>query len=130
MTQNQKGLRFWFVVLSVLALLTAATLLLKPTQFHPVLVFKIADSLQITFVQEAKASRNQCEGNVTRITKALQQNCPICRLLENRCIENLDPLQRKILGGQPIDAPVMRVPGGAIAFSGAAMDFAFHACRE
>ncbi len=130
MTQKQKAVWFWAVVSLVIALCLGATVVLQPKQFHPIVIFSISEPLQITFLQEGKATRNQCEANIARVTNSLLQNCPACRLLENRCVEKLDPLQRKILNGLPVDAPVMRVPGGAIAFAGVAKDFAMHACKE
>ena len=130
MKQKQKAAWFWIIISLLVALCIGATVVLKPKQFHPILVFSVAEPLEITFLQEGKATRNQCEANASRVAQSLQQNCPTCRLLENRCVEKLDPLQRKILNGLPVDAPVMRVPGGAIAFAGVAKDFAMHACKE
>jgi UDP-N-acetylmuramyl pentapeptide phosphotransferase/UDP-N-acetylglucosamine-1-phosphate transferase len=129
-TQKQKAVWFWTIVSSLIAVCLGAAVMLQPKQFHPIVVFSIAEPLQIAFLQEGKATRKQCEANVGRVTESLRQNCPTCRLLENRCVEKLDPLQRKILNGLPVDAPVMRVPGGAIAFTGVAKDFAMHACKE
>ena len=130
MTHKQKAVWFWIIVSIFVALCFGATAVLQPKQFHPLVVFSVSEPLQITFLQEGKVTRNQCEANIGRMTQSLLQNCPACRLLENRCVEKLNPLQRKILNGLPVDAPVMRVPGGAIAFAGVAKDFAMHACKE
>jgi hypothetical protein len=121
---------FWFFALSFLALLIAIGLAMRRAQFHPIVVFSITKSAQVNFLQAGKATRQQCEANVDRVVKALQQNCKNCLVLENRCTEKLNPLQRKILYGQPVDAPVLRVAGGAIAFTGAGAELALEACRE
>jgi UDP-N-acetylmuramyl pentapeptide phosphotransferase/UDP-N-acetylglucosamine-1-phosphate transferase len=56
--------------------------------------------------------------------------CGNCRLLERWCLEQLDPRHRKILSGLPVDVPVMRVPGGAVAFLSNGPGDALDICRE
>jgi UDP-N-acetylmuramyl pentapeptide phosphotransferase/UDP-N-acetylglucosamine-1-phosphate transferase len=121
---------FWIFVLFLFALVIATGLALRPVQYHPIIVFSITKYEQVTFLQYGKPTRVQCEANVDRMVKAMQQGCEKCLILEHRCSEKLNPLQRKILHGQPVDAPVLRVSGGAIAFTGAGADLALEACRE
>ncbi len=122
--------KFWILVAFLLAALLALGLKPGPVQFHPILVFDVNASVQITFLQHGKATQQQCDANIDRMVSMLGQSCKHCKLIASHCTKTLDPLQRKILNGQPVDAPVLRVNGGAIAFSGAAADLALQTCIE
>ena len=120
---------FSLLGLSLLAVCVVAALFLRQAQYHPFVVFRVAESLQVTFLQDKVTILSQCEANVSRVAQALRENCSSCRLLENRCVEKLTPIQGKILYGQPLDLPVLRTAGGSIAFDGEA-DLALQACVE
>ncbi len=64
------------------------------------------------------------------VSEALLGQCTVCRIVEARCLEKLDPIQRKFLHGQPVDVPTMRIPEGAIAFFSSTSELALQTCRE
>ena len=64
------------------------------------------------------------------VAEAVLRHCSTCRLVEKRCLESLDTRQRKILSGQALDIPVMRSPGGAVAFLSPTPGLAQEVCRQ
>jgi len=129
MRQRRRALRCSVFVAIALAVVLAAASLLRPAQHHPYILFTPADSLQMAFLKTSLPSRAQCEATVQRVAKALAR-CPTCSVIEARCVDELDPRQRKILSGLPVDVPVLRIPDGAIAFMGEAAEAALHGCQE
>jgi UDP-N-acetylmuramyl pentapeptide phosphotransferase/UDP-N-acetylglucosamine-1-phosphate transferase len=93
-------------------------------------VFEAAESLRIVFLQRSQGLRQDCEATTNRVAEAVLGQCSSCRLLEKICLETLDTRQRKILSGQPLDIPVMRTPGGAVAFLSATPGLAQEVCGE
>jgi UDP-N-acetylmuramyl pentapeptide phosphotransferase/UDP-N-acetylglucosamine-1-phosphate transferase len=118
----------WAIAFGVLILAVAASLLGGRAEFHPYVTVQAPESLEVQFLHGAQPAKSQCEAVVAAIVKTLQEQCGDCRLLEQRCIEALDPRQRKILSGLPVDVPVMRVPGGAVAFLSKKPEVAYEAC--
>jgi UDP-GlcNAc:undecaprenyl-phosphate/decaprenyl-phosphate GlcNAc-1-phosphate transferase len=112
-----------------LVVLVAAAIFFRPPQFHPYVVFNATESLQIALLKKSHVSRAHCEAAIGRMARALEAY-PAFRSVENRCIDQLDARQRKILYGQPVDVPVMRIPDGAVAFIGSAAELAFLSCQE
>jgi UDP-N-acetylmuramyl pentapeptide phosphotransferase/UDP-N-acetylglucosamine-1-phosphate transferase len=82
------------------------------------------------FVNRAYDTSARCEATATRIVQAMLSYCDTCRVVERRCLDNLDPRQRKILNGNPVDVPVMRTLGGVIAFASGTPALALEVCRE
>lgn len=119
-----------WLVGTLLAAAAIAVLLSQKTQHHPYLVFQAAESLQVVFLQRAHGLSGDCETTANRIAEAVLGQCSTCRLVEKRCLDQLDPRQRKILSGQPLDIPVMRTPGGVVAFLSTTPGFAHEVCRE
>lgn len=107
-----------------------AVFLSHRAQYHPYLVFQATESLQMVFLQRAHGLSRDCETTANRIADAVLGQCSMCRLLEKHCLEQLDSRQRKILSGQPLDIPVMRAPGGVVAFLSSTPGFAQEVCRE
>ncbi len=126
--RRRKGIAI--LVLGTLAILLAAAAFIRPTQYHSLVVFNVTEHFEITFLQNATPKREQCEAVTQRITAVIAKNCAICKVRENRCLEQLDPLQSKILRGLPVDIPVMRIPTGAIAFKASGPEIAMLACQE
>lgn len=114
----------------LLAFIAAGALYERRPQFYPYLSVQSGEPLQILFLQHAVADRKQCEVRVRRVAEAVMGQCTVCRVLESRCLESLDPIQRKFLYGQPVDVPTMRIPEGAIAFLGATPELAFQTCKQ
>jgi UDP-N-acetylmuramyl pentapeptide phosphotransferase/UDP-N-acetylglucosamine-1-phosphate transferase len=112
------------------AVLLAAAILTHRPQHHPYLVFQAAESLQMVFLQRSHGLSRDCEATADRVAEAVLRRCSTCRLLEKRCLDELNTRQRKILSGQPLDIPVMRTPGGAVAFLSSTPGFAQEVCRE
>jgi UDP-N-acetylmuramyl pentapeptide phosphotransferase/UDP-N-acetylglucosamine-1-phosphate transferase len=84
----------------------------------------------MVFLQRGHALAGDCEAAVERVAAAVLRECGTCRLVEKRCLEALDTRQRKILSGQALDIPVMRNPGGVVAFVSSTPGFAHEVCRE
>ncbi len=114
----------------LLALLAAGAIYERRPQFFPYVVLQSGEPLQVRFLQHAVPERKQCDARVKMVSQALLGQCTVCRIVEARCLEKLDPIQRKFLHGQPVDVPTMRVPEGAIAFFAATPELALQACRE
>ena len=119
----------WAIALGVLILAVAASLLGGRTEFHPYVTVQAPESLEVQFLHGAQPAKRQCEAVVAAIVRTMQEQCGECRLLEQRCLEELDARQRKILSGLPVDVPVMRVPGGAVAFLSKKPGVAYEVCR-
>jgi UDP-N-acetylmuramyl pentapeptide phosphotransferase/UDP-N-acetylglucosamine-1-phosphate transferase len=115
---------------ALLALVVVAGVLSHREQHHPYLVFQATESLQMVFLQRDHGLSRDCEATVDRIAEAVLRQCSTCRLVEKRCLDTLDTRQRKILSGQALDIPVMRNPGGAVAFLSTTPGFAHEVCRE
>jgi lipopolysaccharide/colanic/teichoic acid biosynthesis glycosyltransferase len=121
----------WALAASLLALLLLGGVFLAQTpKYHGYTVFQTSESLKIVFLQRGQPTRQQCEAVVDPIVKTMLAQCGNCRLLERWCLDELDPRHRKILSGLPMDVPVMRVPGGAVAFLSNAPGDALEICRE
>jgi UDP-GlcNAc:undecaprenyl-phosphate GlcNAc-1-phosphate transferase len=121
----------WALAASLLALLLLGGVFLAETpKYHGYAVFQVSESLKIVFLQRGQPTMRQCEAVVDPIVKTMLAQCGNCRLLERRCLDELDPRHRKILSGLPVDVPVMRVPGGAVAFLSNAPGDALEICRE
>ena len=119
-----------WVVCTLLVAILGAGFLSQRTQYRPYVVLQATETLQIAFLQRGHALRQDCEATASRIAEAVLAQCSTCRLQEKRCLDKLDARQRKILSGQPLDIPVMRTPGGAVAFLSSTPGFAQEVCRE
>jgi len=119
----------WWAVATLLVAVLAAGLLSQRAQYYPYLVFQAGDALQVAFLQRARGLERECEATADRMAQAMLAQCSTCRLVEQRCLDALDPRQRKILSGQPVDIPVMHTPGGAVAFLSREPGVADEACR-
>jgi lipopolysaccharide/colanic/teichoic acid biosynthesis glycosyltransferase len=85
--------------------------------------------MQIAFLHGTHRDRRECGAIASRIVAAMSPRCPTCRVVENRCLDQVDARQRDILTGRA-DLPVMRTPKGAIAFISRAPGLAEEVCRE
>src|SRR5688572_25360249 len=105
----------WFAIALLIAAVAVAFLAHRP-QHYPYLVFQATESLQMILMQRGHGLNKDGEATADRVAEAVLLQCSACRLVEKRCLEQLDTRQRKILSGQALDIPVMRNPGGAVAF--------------
>jgi UDP-N-acetylmuramyl pentapeptide phosphotransferase/UDP-N-acetylglucosamine-1-phosphate transferase len=119
-----------WLVLTLLFAAAVAAFLSQRAQHHPYLVFQASDTLQIAFLQRSHGLQKDCEATARSMAEAMLAHCTSCRLIENRCLDQLDSRQRKILSGHPVDVPVMRVPGGAVAFLSSVPGIAHEVCRD
>lgn len=130
-SRRMKPSILWIIVaISALFILGKAILLEREPRFYPYVIFQATEALQITFLQRVHGTRSECEATVNRMTKAMGAYCSTCRLLENRCLDKLNPRQHKILAGQPIDIPVMRMLSGTVAFIANSPELALQVCQE
>lgn len=120
----------WGIIASLLAVVVGGVLSDRAPRFHPYVVFQATNALQVIFVKRAHDTGAQCEATATRIVENMLARCATCSLVERRCLDKLDPRQRKILNGHPVDVPVMRTLGGAIAFASSTPALALEACLE
>jgi UDP-N-acetylmuramyl pentapeptide phosphotransferase/UDP-N-acetylglucosamine-1-phosphate transferase len=119
----------WAVAIGLVLLLAASGMVAWAPGFHPYVVYQTPEPLKVEFLYDAQPTRLQCEAMVAAIVKNMQAKCGNCRLLEQWCLDELNPRQRKILSGQPVDIPVMRVPGGAIAIHSKSPEVALEVCQ-
>jgi UDP-N-acetylmuramyl pentapeptide phosphotransferase/UDP-N-acetylglucosamine-1-phosphate transferase len=126
---RRRKIRTWSIV-ALAAMLLIAGLTSYRVQHHPYLVFQATGSLQMVFLQRGHGLIGECEAAIERVAAAVLRVCSTCRLVEKRCLEELDTRQRKILSGQALDIPVMRNPGGAVAFLSSTPGLAQEVCRE
>lgn len=114
----------------LLILLAVGSLYERRPQFFPYVVMRSGEPLEVRFLLHALPERKLCDTRVRVVAQTLRAQCPTCRFLEERCLDKLDPIQRKFLHGQPVNVPTMRIPEGAIAFVAASPDLALQACRQ
>jgi UDP-GlcNAc:undecaprenyl-phosphate/decaprenyl-phosphate GlcNAc-1-phosphate transferase len=118
------------LVVVVLGALSALAFYLKPPAFHPYVVLQATEHFELTFLQRALPERGACERAAQRVAQAVTKACALCRVVESRCLDGLDPIQRKLLHGRPVDVPVMRVPNGVISFRGSQIEHAVQVCQK
>lgn len=118
------------LAVAVLFAAAAAAWISQRDQHYPYLVFQASESLQMVFLQRSHRVRSDCEATSNRVAEAVLGQCGGCRLVEKRCLATLDSRQRKILSGQPLDIPVMRTPGGTVAFLSTTPGLAQEVCRQ
>lgn len=121
---------FSIICALVVALIVGGMIYERRPQFYPYVTIQAIDSLRITFLERAHQSLGQCQLTANRVAEAMLAHCTICRLLENRCLDKLEPQQSKILGDQPADVPVMRTSHGVVAFVSDNPELANEVCRE
>jgi len=119
----------WAIAIGILAAVLAGSFFAGRSTFHPYVVYRTPESLEVQFLYGGERSKGQCEAVVTAIVEHMRAQCGNCRLLEQWCLDELDSRQRKILSGLPVDIPVMRVPGGAIAFLSKSPEVALEVCQ-
>lgn len=121
----------WTGIALLVVLVIAAGLMQRVPQLHAYVEVQGPESLRITFLQrQSHGSYDLCQATVGRIARTMKAQCPNCRVLEKRCLDQLDARQRKILSGQPLDIPVMRMPGGVVAFMSGEPGLADKTCQE
>jgi len=120
----------WAIAIALLVLVIAAGFHRSPASFHPYVVYLTPEALEVQFLHGAHPTRRQCDAVVDAIVKSMRDQCANCTLLEQWCLDRLDPRQRKILSGLPVDVPVMRVPGGAVAFLSGSPQVALEICQQ
>ena len=113
-----------------LVLVAAGAIYERRPQFFPYVVMQSGEPLQIRFLLHSVSSRSACESLAKRVSGTLQTKCPSCVILQALCLEKLDPVQRKVLYGQPVDVPTMRMPEGALAFFANSPELAHETCLE
>ncbi|MGH8662114.1 MAG: MraY family glycosyltransferase [Burkholderiales bacterium] len=119
----------WAAFICLVVLLLGGGIFAWLPKFHPYVVFHTPETLEVQFLHGAQRTRQQCEAVVNGIVTTMQAQCGNCRLLEQRCLDQLDSRQRKVLSGLPVDVPVMRVPGGAVVFLSKSPQIALDTCR-
>lgn len=119
-----------FIVVTLLGIIAGGVYLQSGPAFYPYVLFRANETLQITFLQQPRPRQEECQATVARMVAALRSQCADCAILKSRCLEQLDTRQRKILSGQPVDVPVMRMRDGAAAFMGRSPGFALDVCKE
>jgi len=129
--RTQGRISRWAHAACLLALLLLGGVFLADTpKHHGYAVFQASESLKVVFLQRGQPTKRQCEAVLDPVVKTMLAQCGSCRLLEWWCLDQLDPRHRKLLSGLPVDVPVMRVPGGAVAFLSNAPGDALEMCRE
>jgi len=107
----------WIIALLLFASLVGLTLFLRPAHFHPHVVFKPADDIEMTFLLYGEPTRDQCEVALNRMVKALSKNCKTCKILQNHCLDQLDSTQRKQLSEEPLSGPSARMSRGVVVYA-------------
>jgi len=131
MTPRRKRIAILSVVGALLiAMLIAGAIYERRPQFFPYVVMQSGETLQVRFLLHARAARGACESQVQRVAQTLLAQCPTCGIPEAHCLEKLDPVQRKVLYGHPVDVPTMRMPEGVLVFFAASPDLALQTCME
>lgn len=121
----------WAAAACLLALLLLGGVFLADTpKHHGYAAFQVSESLKVVFLQHGQPTKQRCEAVMDPIVKTMLDQCGNCRLLERWCLDQLDPRHRKILSGLPVDVPVVRAPGGAVAFLSNVPGDALEICRE
>jgi len=118
------------IALAALVVASVLAFLLRPPAFHPHVVFQATEHFELTFLQNSLPDRKACEATLRRVTEAVTKSCAVCRVLESRCLGELDPIQRKLLQGRSVNIPVMRLPTGVITFKGRELEVAAQACQQ
>jgi UDP-N-acetylmuramyl pentapeptide phosphotransferase/UDP-N-acetylglucosamine-1-phosphate transferase len=123
---------FVFAVIAVPLLLLLAGLVVveRSPKFHPYVVFQASDTIRVNLLQQPHRDKDQCRAVVDRMVQAMRTVCSICRVVESRCLDTLDPRQRKIIRRRPVDVPVIHTPNASVAFMSSTPEFSLQACLE
>lgn len=71
----------------------------------------------------------QCETDVANFVGAIQSKCPTCKILEQNCLDKLEPNQSEMLAAAPLDVP-SALPDGIVTFKCPNPNVALAVCRE
>lgn len=118
---HRKQLRpaFWVLCIIVASLAAASFLLDKPRSHYPKVTLQSGNDLQMRFLHRPYADATACEMTVSKVVTAIKRVCPACTIVEQRCLQKLNPRQKLLLDGAVVDVPVMRLPSAVLLFEAA-----------
>ena len=129
MHPSRQGIRL--VVAALLTLVAVASVtLMRETPFYPNIVILAPGELRASFLHQGRMEKFQCEADVQKLVVAINSNCPTCRILEQRCIDRLEPRQRRMLYETPLDLPTAHFADGIVSFGSQDPLVALAACKE
>ena len=129
MDPSRQGFRL--IVATLLAVLAvAAASMMQATPFYPNIVILAPSELRATFLHQGRLEKAQCEADVENIVTTIKSKCAICQILEQRCVDKLDPYQRRMLYAAPLELPAARLPDGVVTFGSEDPIVALAACKE
>ena len=116
------------------ALLTAVAVIavipLRDVSLYPYIIIEAPDGLRATFLHRGRPQAGKCEGDVAKFVTAIQSKCPDCKIVEQNCLDKLEPNQSQMLAAGPLDVPSARLPDGIVTFKSTNPNAALAVCRE
>ena len=119
-------------VLALLVVLLIAAMLkdsLAPSFHHPLVVVDAPGGIRLNILQRGQKG-TQCSEAVATQLAAIQGSCPICRIVESRCVSRLSDAQRQWFGEAPLSTPSARMQNGVIVYEAPDASLALQACQE
>lgn len=107
-----------------------AVIPLRDASRYPYIIVEAPDGLRVTFLHSGRPEAAKCRADVAKIVTAIQAKCVACRIIEENCLDRLEPGQIRMLATAPLDLPSARLPDGIVTFKSASPGVALAVCRE
>jgi len=116
------------------ALLTGVAVIavipLRDASRYPYIIIEAPDGLRATFLHRGRPKAAQCEADVAKFVAIIQAKCVACKIVEQNCLDKLEPNQSQMLAATPLDVPSARLPDGIVTFKSRNPNTALAVCRE
>jgi hypothetical protein len=103
---------------------------LRDASRYPYIIIEAPDGLRATFLHRGRPKVAQCEADVAKFVATIQAKCAACKIIEENCLDRLDPKQSQMLASAPLNVPSARLPDGVVTFKSANPNSALAVCRE
>ena len=128
---NRSSLLIAAIVTALTAGLTFAAIpLLRNTLYYPYVVLDVGDVLRMYILNYGHAKKGTCEEKLSKLLGAIGEAGDSRRIVEKRCLEELDPHHLRLFSREPLDAPSARWSDGVMSYVSDKADIALLACTE
>jgi len=107
-----------------------AVIPLRDASRYPYIIIEAPDGLRATFLHRGRPKAAQCEADVAQFVATIQAKCAACKIVEENCLDRLEPKQSQMLAAAPLDMPSARLSDGVVTFKSDNPGVALAVCRE
>lgn len=125
----KRSRKIWLLLAAILLIVMAMVAHKRPV-YHPEIVFQAAELVQVSLIKQPYNSSERCEQAVRRLQATMRSYCPDCEYIVAQCVSKLSPRQQKLLQGQSIDMPTLRITRGVMGFESVLPELALQTCQQ